>query len=224
MLTQPIKIAIVDDHALFRKTLKAYLDGQSEFNVPVLAEDIVDLFSKLKEFPVDIIIMDFFLPHMNGNEGVKAVRLQYPKIKMIMLSMSTDLDIISDLLDDGVYGYISKVDEPEELRQAILSASNDMIYRNRIYTEALYWNKHKIIKTPKSETSIFLSDREKQIIRLLWDEKTNKEIADEIFLSIRSVEKIRQDMKDKLGVKSTVGLLKYAIKKKIVGINSQVPG
>jgi len=97
-----------------------------------------------------------------------------------------------------------------------VSISEQRIYRSRLFTEVLYWNKQNKIKASPGMINISLSEREQAILRLLWEEKSNKEIADALFLSVRSVEKIRQDMKEKLGVKSTIGLLKYALQKTII--------
>lgn len=221
MLSRPINLAIVDDHSLFRKTLKAFLCEQENINVVIQAADMIDLFSKLKVSSIDVLLMDIFMPGLNGNEALKIIRTEYPAIKILALSMSTDLDLISDLLDAGIQGYISKADEPDELLQAIEAVADNRIYRNRLFTEALYWNKQNKIKTYPSESLITLNDREKKILQLIWEEKSNKEIADELFLGVRSVEKIRQDMKEKIAVKSTVGLLKYAITKKIIAIGSR---
>ncbi|MET0394827.1 MAG: LuxR C-terminal-related transcriptional regulator, partial [Chitinophagaceae bacterium] len=88
------------------------------------------------------------------------------------------------------------------------------IFRNHLFTEALYWNTEQNRVDPAAK--IELDEREKQIIRLLWQEKTNKEIAEEIFLSIRSIEKIRQNLKARLSVRSTVGIFKYAIRTGII--------
>jgi DNA-binding NarL/FixJ family response regulator len=221
MLSRPINLGIVDDHALFRKTLKSFLSEQDNLTIAIQASDIFDLLTKLKTSTVDILVMDIFLPELNGNDALNIIRKDYPSMKILVLSMSTDLDLISDLLDAGIHGYISKADEPEELLQAIEAVADNRIYRNRIFTEALYWSKQNDMKSFK-ESMAQLNEREKKILQLIWEEKSNKEIADELFLGIRSVEKIRQDMKEKIGVKSTVGLLKYAIHKKIIGVGQPV--
>jgi DNA-binding NarL/FixJ family response regulator len=224
MLFRPINLAIVDDHVLFRKTLKNFLVEQPNLNVAIQAADIPDLYSKLKTAQVDILLMDIFMPELNANDAVKTIRKEYPDIKILILSMCTDMGLISEMLDSGIHGYISKADEPEDLLEAIQAVEDNRIYRNRIFTEALYWNKQNNIKTAADEPFNGLNDREKRILQLIWEEKSNKEIADELFLGVRSVEKIRQDMKEKLGIKSTVGLLKYAVDKRIIGVSSRSSG
>jgi len=139
--------------------------------------------------------------------------------------MCADMNLISDLLDGGIHGYILKSEEPEELLQAIRVVADNRLYRNKVFTEALYWNKQNDIKTFAGKSSLTLNEREKKILQLIWEEKSNKEIADELFLGIRSVEKIRQDVKEKIGAKSTIGLLKYGINKKIISFDrSRIDG
>jgi len=214
MLSKVLHVAIVDDHSLFRKTLKNYISDQKGLQVVLQASDMDDLQDKIKDVSVDVLVMDLFMPGLNGNDAIRLMRSEYPDVKILILSMSNDMDLISDLLDLGIYGYISKADEPEDLIRAIHTVSANEIYKNRIFTEALYWNSRNQIKARTIGALEPLNEREKKILQLIWEEKSNKEIADELFLGVRSVEKIRQDIKEKIGVKSTVGLLKYAIQKK----------
>jgi len=221
MLLKPINLAIVEDHALFRKTLKNFLLAQDRINVTIQASNISDLLYKLKTVSADVLLMDIFLPELIGNEVLRAIRSEYSALKIILLSMSTDMELISHLLEAGIHGYISKADEPEELLQAIRAVAENRIYRNRIFTEALYWNKQHNIKSSVEKPPVHFNEREKKMLQLIWAEKTNKEMADELFLGVRSVEKIRQDMKEKIGVRSTVGLLKYAIHHRIIGVSAR---
>jgi DNA-binding NarL/FixJ family response regulator len=220
MLFKPINLAIVDDHALFRKMLKNYLSEQKNMHVVVQATDMMDLLYKMQNHAVDVLIMDLLMPGLHGGDAVKAMKSQCPDVKILILSMSDDLDVIIELLDAGIHGYISKTDEPEEMLQAIQAVSENRIYRSRLFTEALYRTRQHTITSNANESLVNLNDREKKILQLLWNEKSNKEIADELFLGIRSVEKIRQDIKEKIGVKSTVGLIKYAIRNKIIGFGA----
>jgi DNA-binding NarL/FixJ family response regulator len=215
---RPINLAIVDDHALFRKVLKLYLSDQRNINVIIQAANMSELLNELKAESIDVLLMDLFMPGLHGIDAIKALKGEYPESKILVLSMSTDMALVSDLLEAGIHGYISKSDEPEVLMQAISAAAENRIYRNRFFTDALYWNKQNNLTSSASESLVRLNEREKKILQLIWEEKSNKEIADELFLGVRSVEKIRQDMKEKLGVKSTVGLLKYGINKRIIDV------
>lgn len=218
---KPIKLGIADNYIFFRGILADFLNQHPSFQIAIQASDIFDLLNKLKVFYADILVLDVSMPKTNGSESLKILRREYPDIKVIVLSASTDLWLINELLDFGIHGYISKSDEPENLVQAILAASEDKIYRNTLYTEALYLHNHTNFKKAGKRNHIHFDEREKKVLQLLWEEKSNKDIANEIFLSVRSVEKIRQDMKEKLGVKSTIGLLKYALSNKIIENNNK---
>jgi DNA-binding NarL/FixJ family response regulator len=224
MLLRPVNLAIADNNTLFGKTLKNYLSEYTDFHVSVQASDMDDLLKSLKDCIIDILLIDLSMSELSGGDTVKAIRKDHPAIKILVLSFDTDPELISDLLEAGIHGYISKSEEPEELLQAIRSASENRIYRTMLLTEALYFNKQNHVTGPSKSFTVLLNDREKKILQLLWEEKSNKEIAEQLFLGIRSVEKIRQDMKEKIGVKSTVGLLKYALHKKIIGVGSLSPG
>ena len=212
MLSKPITVAIVDDHTLFRKTLKEYISGNDNINVVIQSEDVLDFLSKVKSISVQALLLDLYLPKLSGIEAVRLIKSEYPNIKILIVSMCTDISLLNELLDVGVYGIISKADEPEELIKAIISVAEQRIYRNRLFTEVMYWSKQNDIKMVAESSNVYLNEREKEVLRLLWEEKSNKEIASHLFMSVRSVEKTRQDMKEKLGIKSTVGLLKYALR------------
>ena len=211
-----INVAIVDDHTLFRRTLINYLSEQKNICVSVQASDSPELLNKLKTTPVDLLLMDIFLPPVDGVDALQLIRFEYPEMKILVISVCNELDNITDLLDLGINGFISRDDEPDDLINAIRAISENKVYHTRSFTEALFRTKQFNMNN-ETFRQASLNDREKKILQLLWEEKSNKDIADELFLSIRSVEKIRQDMKDKVGVKSTIGLIKYAVQKKIIG-------
>jgi DNA-binding NarL/FixJ family response regulator len=211
MARESLKIAMVDDHVMFRETLKSFLLQQTDLRVTVERSNAADLFGDLQKNSVDILLMDLFLPDLNGYEALKIIKSEYPDIKTIVLSMNTDLVLINSLLDIGIQGYVSKTDEPQSLLQAIYAASENKLHRSKLVTEALYH--HRLVNSRRlnGTSPIVFDEREIRVLQLLWAEKSNKEIAGEIFLSVRSIEKLRQDMKEKVGAKSTIGLLKYAL-------------
>jgi DNA-binding NarL/FixJ family response regulator len=214
-------IAIAEDHTIFRKALKGFLTQQRNIDVIIEASNGSELLEELKSNSVDILLTDLYMPEVNGAEAVKLVKTMYPDIKVIVMSMHTDPHMINRLLDEGIYAYISKAEEPETLLQAISCATENRIYKNKLFTEALLrQNKSDVTASDKH---IVLEEREKRILQLMWEDKNNKEIADEVFLGIRSIEKIRQDMKEKLGVKSTIGLLKYGLINNIIEVDQVNP-
>jgi DNA-binding NarL/FixJ family response regulator len=215
MILKSINLAIVDDQTLFRKTLKNYLTEHDSIKVVIHVSDILELLNKIQHFTVDVLVIDAFMPGIKGYDAIKMIREKYPAVRILVLSMNKNLDMISDLMESGINGYISKTDDPEELIQAIKAAEDDKLFRNKIFTDALYWNKQRMKKYSAGD-SISLTEREKKILQLIWEEKNNQEIGDELFLGSRTIEKIKQDIKEKIGAKSTVGLIKYAINNKII--------
>jgi DNA-binding NarL/FixJ family response regulator len=112
MISKIINVAIVEEHTLFRKTLKNYLLAHHEINVIAQSDDIPGLLAALKDVHVDILVMDILLPNVNGLETVKIIKERYSEIKVVILSMCADMELLCDLLDAGVYGIVSKTDEP----------------------------------------------------------------------------------------------------------------
>jgi DNA-binding NarL/FixJ family response regulator len=224
MPSNKIHLAIVDDHILFRKTLKDYISSNSDFNVVIQSSDISDLLTRLKDLDVQVILLGIFITQLYGSQVVRMIKDVYPNIKVLVLSMGTDLDVLSDLLDAGVNGILSKTEEPEELLYAIRLLSEQRIYRSKLFTEVMYWNRIQESRARTGAQAVVLNEREKEILQLLWEEKSNKEIAEHLFLSVRSVEKIRQDMKEKVSARSTVGLLKYAIHSNIIRVETKGRG
>jgi DNA-binding NarL/FixJ family response regulator len=222
MPVDALNLAIVDELAFFRKGVKEYLSEQISINVIFQTSDLSDVLYQLDHAKVDILLLDVFSSRSGNSDVLKMIHEKHPTIKILILSSCTDPQLISDLMDYDIHGYISKMDEPEELLHAIMAVSKNKIYPNKLFTEALYWNRQKNILYDQGKSDVLLNEREQKILKFIWEEKSNKEIADSFFLSIRSIEKIRQDMKEKLGVKSTVGLLKYGIVQKIIDTNSVI--
>ncbi|ASZ13680.1 response regulator transcription factor [Chitinophaga pendula] len=211
-----INLAILDNQTLFRKMLKNYLLEHTMIRIVAQAPDLLDLRVKLKDADVDILLTDVNLTTLGGIELVKMIRREFPQVRILILSMVADLELINEMMEAGIHGYVTKTEEPEELIKAIMTVSEGRIYRNRLFTEALYWGKQHHLRSGINGLDVPLSEREKRVLQLIWEEKSNKEIGEQLFLGVRSIEKIRQDLKVKLKVGSTVGMLKYAINKGIV--------
>ncbi len=216
MIPAKINIGITDDHTLFRKALTDYLSRQQQLNIVTQTSSYEELFSQLKNKRIDVLLLDIYMQTINGDEALKIINDQYPDIKVIVLSMCTNKKMLNEMLNMGVYGLISKADEPEKLLEAIISVAGERIFRNELFTEVLYWSKQYQTESTKIKTKVNLTDREKEIIRLIWEERSNKEISEHLFIGMRSIEKARQDIKEKLDVKTTVAVLKYALKEGLI--------
>ncbi len=217
MNTEKINLALVDEHKVFRKVLTSYLSHYSEINISIEAANGSELLQSLGKALCNVVLLNLHTSVLKGIETIKVLQETYPDIKVLVLSEEADLTLANNLLELGIHGYLSKYDEPENLYEAIRAAYSDQVYRNKLLTEALYFAKYNSLSNHiKGRQKVNFDNREINILQLLWEEKGNKEIANEIFLGIRSVEKIRQDMKKKLGVSTTVGLIKYALKNKLI--------
>jgi DNA-binding NarL/FixJ family response regulator len=217
-----IKLAIADDHQLFRKLLSGFLTRQKGIDVAIEAGDALELFSKLNDTTIDVLLLDLYMPKMNGIDAALILRNEFPHIKVIIVSLCCDLNVVRAFLDIGIYAYISKAEDPTIVLEAIAAAYENKIYKSALLTEALYSNKEAEIKRRIKKYEIALDEKEKQIIKLLWEEKSTKEISEIIYRSISSVEKIKQELKERLDVSSTAGLFRYALLNGIITLTETV--
>lgn len=213
-MPERVNLVILDRSVLFVKTLKNYFSDKAPVITVIQSPDKDHLSAQLKQYPVDVLLIDIQMPDVV--DIVCTVRREYAMIKVLLLGMYTDMKYMAALLDLGIYGVISKADDPEDLFRAVISVKDHHVYRNKLFTDLLYERTLKEGSRGKTEHMISLNDREKRLLQLLWEEKSNKEIAQSLYISVRTVEKAKQTIKDKLGIKSTVGILKYAIKNKII--------
>lgn len=218
MLAKSIDIAVVDENPLFVRMLENYLLEHNAIRIASYATALSALRPKEKT-AFDVLLIDgACLKWDDVYFELEAFKNNNPGIKILVLGLNTDTEMISSLLDTGIHGYFLKSSHPAELTEAITTLSDKGIYRNELFTEALYWGRKHGKSICDQQVPVLLNSREKKVLQMLWEEKSNKEIADALFLSIRSIEKIRQDMKEKLNIRSTVGLLRYAVERNIVSV------
>jgi len=216
MLSKSINVALVDHHSLFRKTLSDFLCRQQKINVSFEAPNLNMFLEHIDHLPIDLLVCDLYIPNTDIESLLKIIKQKKPNLRILILYASTDIDKVEGLLKIGIHGFVSKVDDAERLIYAIEIVSSNNIYQTQFFTEALYREREKLLRNETEKVK--LNERDIKVLELLWDEKSNKEIADEIFLSVRSVEKIRQDIKDRIGAKSTIGIFKYALSRRILTI------
>lgn len=224
MAPDRIRIGIVYAHNVVRKALKNWISLSNSFDVSLEAADRKELFIKLSgDSSLDVLILDFSMPETEGKEYLQQLRQRYPHIRVVIISMYLDHLTIIELLNMGVYGYLFKGSDISELEEAIREASMNRIYQNKILTEALYQEteyalQYKTISQQNGgfNPKLFLTDKQIKILRLIWEEKNTQEISEAIFLSVSAVDKIKQQLKEKTGAKTTIGLIKYAIETRII--------
>ncbi len=211
-----IKIAIADDHQMFIDGIKSLLKGNKNMLVSLEATNGEQLLSLLKEQQTEVILMDVNMPVMDGIEATKQVKKLFPEIKVIMLTMFSSKDYIEKLLRAGANGYILKNTGKEELTTAIEKVMQGESYFSKEVTERIMEG----LQGKKAENNphmVELTEREKDVLRLIVQELTSHEIADKLFISFHTVETHRKNLISKLQVKNIAGLVKYAVQNGLAG-------
>ncbi len=212
-----IKIAIADDYKIFREGLKVGFSADENLEVIMEADNGEELLKALETTTPDVILMDLKMPIMDGMEATKAVRKQYPAIKVLVVTMYDDDKFIIHLMENGANGYLLKNTEPDEIIKSIYAVYENGYYFNDVVNKALL--KKLVLKNnlkPSFNQNVELTERELEVLKLICEEKTAAEIAKQIFLSPRSVEGIRQRLIEKIGVRNTAGLVMFAVKNSMV--------
>ena len=211
-----IRVAIADDHTLFRTGVKTSLNSRSDIQLVAEAENGMQLLNLLRHIKPDVILLDIQMPIMDGLATLPEVKKLYPDVKVIMLSMHNDHSMITKMMEIGANSYLTKDSDSEIIYQAIVTCYEDEFFFNDLTNKALL-NGLRSKKAPEPEAEeVNLSEKEITILRLMCEEKSTKEIADIVDLSPRTVEAIRDKLKSKTGAKSMAGLVMYAVKAGIV--------
>lgn len=209
-----IKIAIADDHRLFRSGLVALLKDLPEFEIIYEASDGQEIIEKVAgKLKPDILLLDIKMPKVDGFDVVTKLKSDYPLIKIIVLSMFSDETSVMKMIKAGVEGYLLKDANPQEFLEGIYNVSNDEVYYSKSINKVI----QKSFIKPQN-VSVKLSANEIMFLKLLCQQLSNKEIADKMCLSVRTIDGYRDQLFEKLEVKSRVGLVLYAIKNKIVEV------
>lgn len=211
MLKEPIQIALVDDHKLFRSGMAALVTNFKRYNILFEAANGQELISTINSGTVpDIILLDISMPVMDGVEAAQILRAKHPNVKIIILSMFEDADKVLLMVKMGVKGYLLKDSEPHEVEDALLKVSQGELYYPEFVTRHLITNFNSKLENIK------LNPREIEFLRLTGTELTYKEIAETMNISVRTVDSYRDQLFEKLQIKSRVGLVLYSIKNKLI--------
>ncbi|MBE7176522.1 MAG: response regulator transcription factor [Mucilaginibacter polytrichastri] len=216
----PIRIVLADDHEIFRDGLKLILSRSKDVEIVGNAGNGEQLVALCRDLKPDVVLTDIKMPVMDGIESTRILSTEYPDMGIIALSMFDEENLIVEMLDCGAKGYLLKNSDKNEIIEAIHAVANNETYYCRQTSAKLAQmiarnRKKNSEKTPQ----IDFSDRELDIIRLIYQEHTNKEIADKLFLSVRTVEGYRLKLLEKMNVKNSIGIVVYALQHGIININ-----
>jgi len=201
---------IIDDHQLVVDGLRSLLNNEEKYAIVGCSNQPKDVMPMLDELKVNILLTDINMPQMSGVELTRNVKKKYPNIKVLALSMFGERQVIKEMIDAGISGYILKNTGKQELLEALDKISNGQTFFGEEVTREL-------MKSFKGNDEVsHLTNREIEIIRLIECEHSNKKIADMLFISERTVETHRKNIFRKTGTQSIVGLLKYAYEHKII--------
>ena len=209
----PIKIAILDDHQIVIDGLRLLLKDQTNLEVVAEFTHGEKLLQRIESLGIDLLITDIMMPGLDGYEVAKQVRAILPEIFIIALSMNGEGPLVDKMIHDaGVNGYLLKTADKHELIQAIQTVTEGEPYFSREIIEEL--QHYAVLK--KQNEEIHLTAREIEIIQCIANDLSNKQIADQLFISERTVETHRKNIFRKVDIHSVVGLIDFAKKRKII--------
>ncbi len=207
-----IQLMIADDHDIYRDGLKALLDQCGDFVVTAEASTGKQLITHCERSVPDVVMTDIMMPVMDGIEATKWLADNFPVVRVIALSMFNQDHLILDMLNAGASGYLIKNAKKNEIIEAIHS-----VYKNKPYYCSS--TSHKLARligksrsASKAKNKVTFSSREIDMIRMICEEKTTKEIGDRLNISARTAEEYRKRIRDKMDVKGTAGMVIYAIR------------
>lgn len=219
-MKNPIRLGIVDDQILFLKGLKMLINSFKDIELVLEAQNGSDLLNVLTTVQPDVLLLDLKMPGMNGIEATEKVKALYPSIKIILLSMHDDEQLIAHLMKIGANGYLVKNEQPAIVETAIHAVMERDYYFNDYVSKALMSsmqkNNRKFNPTSSLQDQIDFTQRELEILGLICREYTTTEIAKELFISHRTVESHRKNMLEKSGARNMAGLVVFAMQNGLV--------
>ncbi|MDX5477963.1 MAG: response regulator transcription factor [Cyclobacteriaceae bacterium] len=199
-----MKVFLVDDHAILLDGIKSILSQEEQLQIIGEANNAETAVDFIKYHAVDLLITDFSLPGMDGLALVRLVKKISPTTKIILLSMHDEVHLVKEILKEGISGYVLKNDSHKELLQAIAAVKEGKIYLSNDINKIII----NSLQFPDEER--MLTDREREILKLIAQECSNKDIAEKLFISERTVETHRKNIFRKTKTNSLVGLIKFA--------------
>ncbi len=210
------KVLLADDHKIFLDGLQALLEAQSEVEVLATAENGQVLLDKMKQHPAEVVLLDYNMPGMDGLECTRLLRERHPEAKVLVLSMHNTPGHIQKILKAGAHGYLLKNTGKEELLKAIATVKEGGVYYSAEVTETIMQGLQRKEAQATNYQIGSLTEREKEVLILIAEERTSLEIAEELHISKHTVETHRKNLISKLQVRNVSGLVKYAVQQGLV--------
>jgi len=208
-----IKIFIADDHSLIREGIKNLISSESDIKIIGESSNPHEVLEQLKKLKPDVIVLDISMPGKSGLDLLKEIKIQLPDIKVLMMSMLPEEQFAKRTLKAGASGYITKTSLPEEFIIAIRRVASGRKYVSQNLAEQLAEDLDENVEKKPYE---LLSDREFQILKMIASGKSQTDIADELAISVSTVNTYRSRILDKLKLKSNSDLIRYAFKNNLI--------
>lgn len=208
-----IKVLLADDHKIFREGVRSILEKEKDMEVVGEASSGAEVLEIIKQVKADVLVLDIDIGIPNGIEITELIKKDHPETKILILSMMGLHDYVIQALEKGAIGFLLKNTGKDEVLTAIRSVSKEDSYFSREVSAILIEQLQKPATLKKQSAEIPISPREIEVLKLIAQEFSNFEIAEKLFISIRTVDTHRRNLLEKLGVKNTAGLVKFAIQK-----------
>lgn len=208
------KVLLADDHAMFVEGLQALL--KDSFDLVGVVPDGRELLKAVADLEPQVVVVDVSMPMLNGVDAVRLIKSIRPEIKVIMLTMHAEPQLAVDAFRAGALGYVLKTSPGEELIRAIQEASKGRAFLTSLITKDLI---SVLMEAKASEQAKTLTARQREVLQLIAEGRTMKEIASILRISPRTAESHKYEMMDALGVSTTAGLIQHAIRLKLVSID-----
>jgi len=206
------RVMLADDHALFRSGVRRILEEIPDVEVVGEAADGMQLLALLKDATVDLVILDISMPKLRGLEIIEEIKTLYPEVQVLMLTMHKNSEYLSHALGAGAAGFLLKEDADPELIEAVATIRRGKTYLSPSISQVLPELLRRGVQ-PDGTPQDVLTHREREILKLLSDGKSSKEIGDLLFISLRTVQNHRANIMRKLKVRRIADLIKYAVNK-----------
>ena len=213
-----VKIILADDHRIMREGLRALLEKEAGIEVIAEADNGRTTVELSRELNPDVVVIDIGMPDLNGIDATRQIVSESPAVKVIALSMHSDRKFVREMLSAGASGYLLKDSAFEELGIALTTVINNQTYLSPKIANTVVKDYLGKVEPKESKVSPALTKREREVLQLIAEGKTTKDIASQLYVSIKTIETHRKQIMDKVGLNSVAELTKYAIREGLTSL------
>jgi two-component system, NarL family, nitrate/nitrite response regulator NarL len=218
-IKDPIKVLVVDDHPIVRKGLQSCLARQSRIKIVGEAADGDEALKRTRELAPDVVLLDLDMPRLNGLTVAELLRKEAPKVRILIISVHTNREYIFRIIQAGAHGYVSKESSPDELLHAIESVcAGEAFFAPQIAQAALT---EFVTSGGKKQPFVQLTAREREVLALIAEGQSNKEVARHLGIGVRTIETHRERIMEKLDIHSIAGLTRFAIRNGVISLEER---